>query len=199
MRRSLPIAQGYGVALLASNASFPSDPVEPNASGVFGVGFDTFNPRPFGSDRNKWFGPEGNFYDRPQREISLHWNGREIANRLCPVSVTDASGHDARLLVEYVCGGAEVTVAVNGVAVYDRFFVPELFSQPRRFEIGGTVKIERLRKKVAPPIRIRRVPPVTVVAFDKAAERHGTSSANQHRALSRARRWHRTRGSHLEA
>ena len=77
-----PLSEGFGVIHGPLGATV-SDPVEPNASGVLGIGIDTSNPRPFGSMREVWFGPAGNIDDRPQREISIHWNGREIANRFC--------------------------------------------------------------------------------------------------------------------
>ena len=79
-------SKGYGVMLVpeAENPSgaktnLPYDWTEPNAPGMFGVGFDTFSPptkSPFSAD--------GNIYDRPQREVSLHLNGVEVANRFCP-------------------------------------------------------------------------------------------------------------------
>ena len=162
-----PVGPGYGAAFLPEDAAPPiTDWVEPNAPGVLGIGFDTDNPRPVGSDRTRYFNAQGNFYDRPQREISLHWNGREIANRLCPVSLTAPSGNAVRLHLDYVPGGADLTLAVDGATVYDHFFVAQAVPSKSKFTVGG-----------AKPVSLTThwsgkgfvgVKPVSVLAFDKA-------------------------------
>lgn len=160
-----PTAPGYSVLLLPKNATYSGDPAEPNQADAFGVGFDTSNPRPFGTNSNKWFGPAGNFYDRPQREISLHRNGREIANILCPVPLTTHGGNNTALDIEYVSGGALVTVTVDGTKVYDRYFVPELFPTHSQFTTAGNVRISGLRHTPLRPLPVSQ--PNRVVAFDK--------------------------------
>lgn len=161
-----PVGPGYGVALLPDRAAPKvADWVEPNAPGILGIGFDTNNPRPVGSRRTRYFDAQGNYYDRPQREISLHWNGREIANRLSPVSLTDPKGASYRLHLDYVPGGSELTLTVDGATVYDRFFVAEAVPCRGSLRSGGAVPLAlsaRWSGKTFLPIAPRRV-----LAFDK--------------------------------
>ncbi|MFY8051466.1 MAG: hypothetical protein ACOVP2_02515, partial [Armatimonadaceae bacterium] len=91
-----PTSDGFGITH-GGNGTRLVDPVEPNAPGVLRIGIDTSNPRPFGSMREVWFGPAGNIDDRPQREISLHWNGREVANRFCEEELLNPVGVDIRV------------------------------------------------------------------------------------------------------
>ncbi len=175
-----PVGPGYGVALLPEkDAPKIGDWVEPNAPRVLSVGFDTENPRPRGSNRTRWFNAQGNFYDRPQREVSLHWNGREVANRLCPVSLTSHLGHSVRLHIEYVPGGAELTLAVDGAAVYDRFFVAEAVPYRGRFQVGGASALALDTRWSG--ARFSGVTPVSVTAFSKAL-----NDAKHHRVDSEA-------------
>jgi hypothetical protein len=161
-----PVGPGYGAAFIPETKStWPSDWVEPNASGMLGIGFDTENPCPRGSNRTRWFNAQGNFYDRPQREISLHWNGREIANRFCPVSLTGHLGHAARLHIEYLPGGAEVTLRIDGTIVYDRYFVAEAVPYRGRFTIGGAKPLALASHWSGD--RFSGVTPVRVTAFDR--------------------------------
>jgi hypothetical protein len=162
-----PVGPGYGVAFLPEkNAPMIGDWVEPNAAGVLGIGFDTENLRPRGTNRTRWFNAQGNYYDRPQREVSVHWNGREIANRLCPVSLTEHRGHAVRLHIDYVPGGAELTLAVDGAAVYDRFFVAE--AVPYRASLAFGAASPTVTNARWSGARFTGVEPVRVTAFDKA-------------------------------
>lgn len=90
---------------------------EPNVPGVFGVGFDLHNPK-----ETDPFNANGNIYDRPQREVSLHWDGVEIANRLCPVEMRAPGGQEFRARLDQVPGGSLVSVWVGGKPVYDKEF-----------------------------------------------------------------------------
>ncbi|MES2461271.1 MAG: peptide-N-glycosidase F-related protein [Armatimonadota bacterium] len=175
-----PVGPGYGVALLPEKASPPiADWVEPNAPGVLAIGFDTENIRPWGSNRNRWFNAQGNYYDRPQREVSVHWNGREIANRLSPVSLTAPRGNAVRLKVNYVPGGAELTLAVDGAAVYDKFFVAEAVPYRGTLTFGNAQPTETHSQWSGR--RFTGVAPVRVTALDKAL-----NDAKHHRAASDA-------------
>ncbi len=126
-----PTSDGFGITHGGSGTRVV-DPVEPNAPGVLGIGIDTSNPRPFGSMREVWFGPAGNIDDRPQREISLHWNGREVANRFCEEELLNPVGVDIRVEIKHVPGGAEVTIIAGRHKIYDNFFVhgAEITSPP---------------------------------------------------------------------
>lgn len=117
-----PTSEGFGVTHGAAGTRV-TDPVEPNAKGVLGIGVDTNNPRPFGSMREVWFGPAGNIDDRPQREISIHWNGREIANRFCDEDLQNPFGVHINVEIDHVPGGAEITITAGKHKIYDHFFV----------------------------------------------------------------------------
>ncbi|HVK03073.1 MAG TPA: peptide-N-glycosidase F-related protein [Armatimonadaceae bacterium] len=160
---------GYGVALGEENVAI-ADRVEPNAPGTLALGFDTLNPptkNPFNAD--------GNVYDRPQREVSIHWNGTEVANRLCPVELKGAKGHRVRWRVAFVPGGAEVSVRVDETDVYDRFFVAGALPgalKGEKFSAGGAATVTGVRSgwsgrtaKPASPVRVR--------AFDKVLNDKG--------------------------
>ena len=117
-----PTSEGFGVIHGAAGTRV-TDPVEPNAPGVLGIGVDTNNPRPFGSMREVWFGPAGNIDDRPQREISIHWNGREIANRFCDEDLQNPFGVHINVEIDHVPGGAEITITAGKHKIYDHVFV----------------------------------------------------------------------------
>ena len=64
---------------------------EPNAAHAISIGFDVHNPPPTAMEPDEkgrvmgWFDAAGNWYDRPQREISVHANSRERLNVLSDV------------------------------------------------------------------------------------------------------------------
>lgn len=117
-----PQSGGMGV-IFAPQGTKVSDPVEPNAPGVLGIGLDTSNVRPVGSMREVMFGPAGNIDDYPQREVSIHWNGRELANRLTTEDLQNPFGVAIDIEIEHVPGGATVTVTIGKHKIYDHFFV----------------------------------------------------------------------------
>ena len=123
--------RGAGLVLLnsrlTSTDSIPADFdwAEPNVKGCLGIGFDTHNPPtedPFNAD--------GNIYDRPQREVSLHWDGVEVANAASPVDFADGRQHEAVVRIEFQIAAAEVSVAIDGTPVHERVLVPGLLPYP---------------------------------------------------------------------
>ncbi len=131
--------EGVAFALLPVAAYGESGPVqtqplweEPNLPGAFAVAFDIHNPK-----TDQMFGPDGNIDGQPEREVSLHWNGVEVANRLSPVEFRGKGYVPVDVELREVVGGSEVTVRVAGAAVYDRFFVPELLPYRCRAAFGG--------------------------------------------------------------
>ncbi len=115
-----PESKGFSL-LCADVVPAMGDVAEPNVSGGFGVGFDLHNPR----ERDP-FNANGNIYGRPEREVSLHWNGTEIANRLSPVEIRSDKAQETRIKVEWTIGGSLVSVWVGKTAIYDRFLVPKM-------------------------------------------------------------------------
>lgn len=143
---------GGAVALLPTEGFGDSGPVvrlpegfswdEPNLPGVLAVAFDTHNP-----PSANWFNGLGNIYDRPQREVSLHFDGVEVANVLCevdfPVGIAGDEAEDegfraVRVLVEQAVGGGYVSVWVADTAVVERFFVAELLPYEHRLAFGAS-------------------------------------------------------------
>lgn len=131
-------AEGLGFVLVntsthAHGATAPAIPrwEEPNIAGAFGVGFDTSNP----PTRDR-FNADGNIYGRPEHEVSLHWNGREMANALSPVAYEDGDRHDVMVRVGYVTAGANVTVTIDGQSVYAELFVPDMHPYECRAAFG---------------------------------------------------------------
>ena len=172
--------RGYALALLpastpASAVPHLDDPAEPNLAGVFAIGFDTHNPPPApGSSRNEvMFGPLGNIENRPQREISLHRDGRELANRLAPRPLSELLA----LTLTEVVGGVELTLTVGGVAVYENYFIPEVsLALVKPMLIGASAALSVSRKGMPSwPGTPRRVS-----AFTKAL-----NDAQHHRVKSR--------------
>lgn len=109
-------SQGFSV--VQGRAGELADPAEPNLPGVFAVGFDTSSPH-----EKDIFRGSGNIYRRPEREVSLHGNGRELDNRLSPAEIGGGVPRRFRVRLDAVPGGSEVTVEVAGTKVYDRQFV----------------------------------------------------------------------------
>lgn len=112
-------------------APFLGSWVEPNLSGTFAVGIDVHNP-----PTEEPFGPWGNYQGLPEREVSLHWDGREIVKR---VAADEFRGEFVALeiVVKHVVGGAAVTVRLAGAAVYDGFFVSGMLPYESRLVVGA--------------------------------------------------------------
>lgn len=118
---------GLGLVLIDPDlGALPEDFAwdEPNAEHSIGIGFDVHNPAPDKTaDENGrvmgWFDGDGNWYDRPQREISVHANGRERINVLSDVEFRTGQWIDVDVHVRYVLGGARVMVLLDGRTVID--------------------------------------------------------------------------------
>lgn len=124
--------EGAGLVLLQPGAAVEGlSWVEPNVKGCFGVGFDTSNP-----PTENIFNADGNVYDRPQREVSLHWNGAEVANALSPVEFTNGQPHEVLVRIEFEVAAAEVSVSIDGAPTHDRVFVPGMLPYASRPAFG---------------------------------------------------------------
>jgi len=121
-------AKGFGLVLIdpdqgALSEDFAWD--EPNTDHSIAIGFDVFDPQPteIEPDENGramgWFDEFGNWYDRPQREISVHANGRERLNTLCPIEFRTGDWIDVTVQIRYMLGGAHVVVMLDGQSVID--------------------------------------------------------------------------------
>ncbi|MBU0638904.1 MAG: DUF4091 domain-containing protein [Planctomycetes bacterium] len=139
----------------------------PGIAASFGVGFDASNP----VNRDPFRG-SGNVYDRPQHELSLHWDGREIVKRTTPMDFRDEQPHQVRVRLEFVPGGADVSVWIDDTAIYERYFISGLTAYVGRPAFGGRnsqtagdVLIDDLQVRCTDPIPAPE-PPVTIMAID---------------------------------
>lgn len=141
---------------------------EPNRQDAIGIGFDSSNPPSV-----DLFDANGNYYDRAQREMSIHVNGREMFNRQ---SADFATGAYVPMVVriEYVVGGAEVTAIIDGKSVYDKEFVPGVRPFAPRVALGARsgakvkLDLQNLEVKVGPAIKTPAAAPYHVDLFTKS-------------------------------
>jgi hypothetical protein len=148
----------------------------PNLPRAFGVGFDASDP----PNRDPFRG-SGNVYDRPQHEVSLHWNGIEIVKKATPSDFRDEKPHRVRLRIEFVTGGADVSLSIDDQPLLERYFIASMTAfvgRPvfgaRNGETAGDVLIDDVvftcsGAADAPP------PPVSVVVFDRVLNDAGHS------------------------
>ena len=150
----------------------------PSIPASFGVGFDASDP----VNRDPFRG-SGNVEDRPQHEVSLHWDNMEIVKCLTPMEFRDEKPHDVRLRMQFVPGGADVSLWIDNTAIYDAYFIPSMTAyvgRPafggRNSEIAGDVLIDDLRIACTEPIPVPE-PPLTVMAIDHQLNdaQHGTN------------------------
>jgi len=121
-------AKGFGLVLIdpdhgALGEDFQWD--EPNANHSIAIGFDVNNPQPIDLEPDEngrvmgWFDSFGNWYDRPQREVSVHANGRERINALSDVEYRTGEWMDVVVQLHYILGGVHVIVLMDGEVVID--------------------------------------------------------------------------------
>ena len=135
-------------------APFVKDWTAPNLRKSFAVGIDVHNPPPPPRQQNQrafLFGPRGNYQDKPQREISLHFDGRELVKRVAPVEFRGDFA-PVEIAIDHVAGGAAVTVKIAGGTVYDRHFVAHMHPYEMRLAFGAST-----RAKVATRFAVRKV------------------------------------------
>lgn len=106
---------------------------EPNIVRSIAFGFDTSNPA-----TTDPFDANGNIEDRLQREVSIHVNGVELANRM---AIDFAKDEEIAIAIDvkFVLGGAEVTCKLGETLVYDRFFLPDVEPIAPRLLLGASV------------------------------------------------------------
>lgn len=129
-----PGGEGFGLVLApAGETPAPAAWHEPNVPGAVAFGFDMSDP-----PTSDWFDAHGNFYDRPQRQVSLHWDGREMANALAPVDFADGRDVAFSFQVRWDAVGAWVDATMDGAPVFDSAWIP--WARPYRLApaLGGT-------------------------------------------------------------
>lgn len=141
---------------------------EPSIPASFAVGFDASDP----VNRDPFRG-SGNVHDRPQHEVSLHWDGMEIIKRVTPMDFRDEKPHDVRIRVEFTPGGADVSLSIDDTPIYERYFIAAMtpyVGRPalgaRNSEIAGDTLLDDLSVRCSEPIEPFD-PPVSVIAIDR--------------------------------
>ena len=109
---------------------------EPHLRRSFSVGIDVHNPR-----TEEPFGDAGNILGLPEREVSLHWDGRELVRRLAPTEFRD-DWSALQVSWKHVSGGAEVTVKVGESVLYDDYFIAEMHPYPVRLGVGAGTRAD---------------------------------------------------------
>jgi len=139
-----PGANGAGFALI-NTRHFTADSLtvavssweEPNIAKSFALGIDIYNPQ-----TSAWFDEYGNYYGRPQREISLHWDGKEQFKVLSPVEFRaeedELKAHLFQIDLQYITAGASVSVSIDSTVIIDQHFIPEMVQYTKRPVFGAT-------------------------------------------------------------
>lgn len=143
---------------------------EPNIPGALAIAFDIYNPH-----SKSPFDALGNIYKRPQREVSLHWDGRERRNRLSPVEFRNSKGLlPLTIVIDFVTGGAEVSVKVAEQFIYQREFLAtvqpyacHLFVGARTGGVASQLLLDDLSWSLGEAAEKVEAPSKTVI-FDKA-------------------------------
>jgi hypothetical protein len=167
--RVLEGGDGGAIAFLSTReygergpAPFVANWTEPNLRGTFAVGIDVHNPK-----NDEPFGEWGNYQGLPEREVSLHWDGRELVKRVAPAEFRGDFA-ECEIAVDAVVGGSEVTVALAGAKVYDREFVPHLFPYEARLAIGAGTRADTVTEFDVRDVRFDATKP----AAPRRAPRH---------------------------
>ena len=153
---------------------------EPSIVKSFSVGFDA-NDLP---NRDPFRG-SGNINDRPQHEISLHWNGIEIIKKMTETEFRDEKPHTVHLTINFVVGGANITLTLDDETVFNSYFIPSMLpykGKPvfgaRNTQTAGDVMIDDINISCANPIQTAK-PAISFVAIDHKINdgQHGTNEA----------------------
>jgi hypothetical protein len=160
----VPGADGLGFALLNTthygvSGAGPAIGEDPSLNGSFAVGFDIYCP--------------DDYQQLGSREISLHWNGIERANKWSGFDYRTGTFNRVRVVVEFVTGGAEITVSIVGHVIYDKYFLAGMTPYTSRPAFGArtgglqtTLLIDNISVAYESPIQAPP-PPLTIRTFDK--------------------------------
>lgn len=188
MRAKVPepsdLGEARGFGILFFNASeLRNSPIqwdEPNVDKGIGIGFDVHNPQPEALEPDEngrvmgWFDEFGNWYDRPQREVSVHANGRERINILSPVEFRTGEWVDIMVQLRFVLGGAQVVVMIDGTTVIDQMIWDvEPMHRMRNIDVWTSVNGDEIQITQAKIVHYKEMEhtlpePVRVPVFDEA-------------------------------
>jgi Peptide-N-glycosidase F, C terminal len=170
-------AKGFGLVFIdPGHGSLSEDFVwdEPNTDHSIAIGFDVYNPPPSDIEPDEngrvmgWFDEYGNWYDRPQREVSVHANGRERINVCSKIEYRTGEWMDVAVQLRYILGGAQILVRIDNQTVIDQ---PIWDVDPMRLHAmvgceGDSIEIEHLEIIRQQQLERQNVEPVPVKVFD---------------------------------
>ncbi len=146
---------------------------EPNTDHSIAIALDVHNQIPDKSaDENGrvmgWFDADANWYERPQREVSVHANGRERINVRSDYEFRTNEWVDVDVHVRYVLGGAKVVVMLDGHTIIDQHLWDV---RPMRLHAmagveGQGIEVADLAITRAAALQEALPEPVTLTAFD---------------------------------
>lgn len=171
-------ARGVGLVIFdeAMTHLDPATPMdEPNHDHALSIAFDVHNPQPTDLKPDEkgrvmgWFDAFGNWYDRPQREISVHANNRERLNILSPVEYRTGAWVDVQVQIDYILGGAHISVRLDQTTVIDQDIWDIRPIAPTAYlgVLGSGLEIADLNILRADKVRTPIPEPVRVTVFDK--------------------------------
>ena len=103
-----------------------------------------------------------------------NWDDMEIVKCVTPAEYRDEQPHAVKIRIEYVVGGAEITLTIDGQPVFERYFIAGMLpyvGRPafgvRNSETAGDVLIDDLLINCFDEIS-KPQPPTTIVAIDHA-------------------------------
>jgi len=134
-----PGSEGIGFAWLDTvhhGAEGPAPALDaweaPSLVGSLGIGFDASDPW-----TQEPFRGSGNIHQRPEHEISLHWDGMERFKKLTETDFRDEEPRPVHLRVEWVPGGAYVDLDLGEEHVFERYFLAGATPYAGRASFGG--------------------------------------------------------------
>ncbi|MBC8451478.1 MAG: hypothetical protein H8D72_02085 [Planctomycetes bacterium] len=153
----------------------------PSFAGSLGIGFDASDPW-----TQEPFRGSGNIHQRPEHEISLHWDGMERFKKLTETNFYDEEVRAVQLRVEWVPGGAYVDLQLGEEVVFDAYFLAGATPYAGRAAFGGRnsetagwASVDDLELQLFDRFDAATLgfpAPLEVVAIDRAL-----NDANQHR------------------
>lgn len=159
---------------------------EPNTDHSIAVALDVHNqiPDKTPDDNGRvmgWFDADGNWYERPQREVSVHANGRERVNVRSDYEFRTGAWVDVDVHVRYVLGGARVTVMLDGEVIIDEHLWDV---RPMRLHAmvgveGGEIGVEGLAITRAVALDVSMPEPVRLTAFDAELLQNAATLRNE--------------------
>lgn len=168
--------RGLGLVLIDPDRGALSEDFvwdEPNTDHSIAIALDVHNQIPDKSaDENGrvmgWFDADGNWYERPQREVSVHANGMERINVRSDYEFRTNEWVDVDVHVRYVLGGARVIVMLDGRTIVDQHLWD---LRPMRLHAmvgveGDDIEVSDLAITRVVSLKEPMPEPVTLTAFD---------------------------------